>query len=814
MVAIDFNTGWSVQPNQSIFAQLSGGVGAQPVTLPHDAMLALPRTPDAPSGDSSGYFTGGSVAYTRTLDVPTDWRNQRVSLRFDGVYRDAAVYVNGDYAGQHPNGYAPFRIALDPFLRYGEPNEVRVEARAHRDSRWYSGLGIHRGVQLHVSGMVHFDGDGPRVSTPDVDDERAVVEIVHRVTNEGVSTVTARVETRLFDPGGAPVGVSSSPVTVRAGDSVLARQRLYVPQPRRWSVDEPSLYRAHGTLTVDSVAPDESTTSFGVRTLRLDPQHGLRINDEVVKLRGACIHHDNGMLGSAAIPRAEERRIELLKAAGFNAVRAAHNMISTPMLDACDRLGMLVMDEAFDMWAKGKNPFDYSLAFPEWWERDVEAMVERDFSHPSVIMYSIGNEVLDIGTPLGAVTGRALAEKVRELDSTRYVTNGISGFVATIADTLTQFKGEVAQLDSSGGVNELMSQMDELIDQISLSDAVTEKTVEGHAVLDVAGHNYAASRYAGELERFPDRIVLGTETLATQIDRNWALVQQYPHVLGDFTWTGFDYLGEAGLGVTRYADAPDQEMPISAYPALAAYCGDLDLTGYRRPSSYYREIVFGLRADPYIAVRRPESHGRDRRALGWAWSDTVSSWTWDVEPGAPMMVEVYSHAASVELFLNGESVGVQPTGAAHRFRAEFELAYQPGVLRAVAHGGAEMSVASASGERMLSARADRDVISADPADLAYVTIEIVDADGTLFTSRDQPVTVDVTGPAVLQGLGSARPITEESYLAGSHTTFDGRLLAVLRPTGPGSIALTAAGRSLGPVTVRVTASRPGTVTAL
>jgi beta-galactosidase len=493
----------------------------------------------------------------------------------------------------------------------------------------------------------------------------------------------------------------------------------------------------------------------------------------------------------------------LLKGAGFNAIRSAHDMISSSMLDACDRLGMLVMDETFDMWAKSKNPFDYSLAFPEWWERDVEAMVERDFSHPSVIMYSTGNEILDIGTPLGAATGRALAEKVRALDPTRFVTNGISGFVATIADTLTSFQEEVAKLDQSGGVNELMSQMDELIDQISGSDVTLEKTVEGHAVVDVAGHNYAAARYAGDLRRFPNRIVVGTETLASQIDRNWALVQRYPHVIGDFTWTGFDYLGEAGLGVTRYADDPAQQAPVSAYPALVAYCGDLDITGHRRPPSYYREIVFGLRTDPYIAVHRPEGYGRDRRALGWAWSDTVASWTWDVTPGTPTVVEVYSHEDAVELFLNGESLGVRPTGAAHRFRAEFEVAYRPGVLRTVAHGGGEMSLVTATGERMLRAQADRDVIRADTNDLSYISIEVVDASGTLDTCQDRLLRVQVDGPAVLQGLGSARPVTEESYRATSHTTFDGRMLAVVRPTGPGPIVVTVTGEGLAPVAVSV-----------
>ncbi|MHC6231881.1 glycoside hydrolase family 2 TIM barrel-domain containing protein [Arthrobacter sp. MMS24-T111] len=808
MTMKSFNRDWRVAPKISPFAQLQGGAGeGTPVTLPHDAILALPRSAGAPSGGRTAYYPGGAFEYRKNFDVPEAWRGKRVSLQFEGVYRDAMVYVNGTFAGQRPSGYSPFRVPLDPFLRYGAENIIRVDARAHDDSRWYTGAGIYRDVNLIVTELVHL---GPvRISTPDIDTGRAVVEVATTVVNESVETRTVRVGSELLDQGGEHITGGSAPVTLRAGASAVVRQRLYVEAPSLWSVDSPVLYTARTVLEDIADVLDEEATCFGIRSLQLDPIHGLRINGESVKLRGACIHHDNGPLGTATIARAEERRIELLKEAGFNAIRSSHNPMSPAMLDACDRLGMLVMDETFDMWTEGKSAFDYSLSFPEWWERDVEALVGKDYNHPSVVFYSIGNEIFETGDPLGSEWGRVLAEKVNSLDGTRFVTNGINPFVSVLSDVMGMMQENAGAANGDGGVNAIMNAAD-FMGQISAAPMVTERTEASFAMLDVAGLNYGEARYELDRELFPNRLVIGTETYPPRIAHNWHLVQNNPRVLGDFTWTGWDYLGEVGAGRVKYADAPPEfEAP---FPWLSAHTGDIDITGHRRPISYYREIVFGLRTEPYIAVLRAEHHGRDVLPGMWAWSDSVASWSWDIPNGAPIAVEVYTGGDEVELLLNGRSVGVSATGASKQFIADFDIAYEPGELTAVAYkDGVEHGrtvLRSAQGQTLLTAFADRSELRGDDSDLSYIAVELRDAQGNLASARDVLVDVTVEGPGVLQGLASARPDTQERFDAHQRTTFDGRALAIVRPTNPGTITVTVSAEGLEPVILTLEARLP------
>ncbi|MFF3372279.1 glycoside hydrolase family 2 TIM barrel-domain containing protein [Streptomyces sp. NPDC002680] len=813
MIRTSFNDGWQVRPKVNPFAELSGHVVPfRPVTLPHDAMIEQRRAvPDEVTmeGAAGAYFPGGVFEYRKTFAVPEEQRGKRIFVEFEGVYRDATVYINGDYAGQRPYGYSHFRIDADRFLRFGEDNEIRVEARAHRDSRWYTGAGIYRDTWLLVGEVVRIAPDGVRVTTPDIDGSRAVVEVATEVTNDSIEVRTIPVVTEIRDASGAVVATDTSKVTVLPGEPTTVRQRLYVPFPALWSPESPVLYDCHVALG----EVDREAVGFGIRSLQLDPKHGLRVNGEAVKLRGACVHHDNGILGAATYARAEERRVELLKEAGFNAIRISHQPMSKAMLDACDRHGMLVVDETFDVWTSGKTEFDYSLNFPEWWERDVEAMVAKDYNHPSVIMYSIGNEIPETGSPFGAAWGRKLAEKVRSLDSTRYVTNAVNGMLAVMSElgALQQQALEQAAEDGAG-INTLMADAGDAMNAISASELVTERTAESFAVLDVAGMNYAEARYALDRDLFPNRIILGTETFPTRIDGNWRLVEEYGHVIGDFTWTGWDYLGEVGVGRPQYLaeDGAGQQPAHNApYPYLVAGCGDIDITGHRRPASYYREIVFGLRSEPYIAVRRPEYHGRTWAGSPWAWSDTVSSWTWPGSEGAPITVEVYSDADEVELIGNGNSLGRRPVGADHRFRTEFGIAYVPGELVAVAYRDdvetGRSSLQWAGGPVRLNAEADREVIRATGGDLAYVSLTLTDAKGTLHTAADRRVSVEVSGAGVLLGLGSADPWTEEPFDTTDRLTYEGRALAVLRPTGPGKIRLTATAEGCDPVDVVVTA---------
>lgn len=805
MFETTFNDGWVARPKTSIFAQLRAGAESEvTVTLPHDAVFAGERSP-AGAG-AQAFFPGGTFEYLKQFDAPDTWRDRRVALHFHGVYRDAMVFVNDAFVAQRPSGYSEFFVELDPFLRYGATNTVRVEVRARDDSRWYTGAGIYRDVRLLVTSPVHIAPRGVTVTTPDVDDERAVVETAVSVRNTGRSTVTRTIDVRLVAPDGTAAAEAHVPVTVRPGETATARTRSYVSDPRRWAIDHPHLYTAEVSVRDGDSLDDERRIRFGIRTLQLDPRHGLRINGETVKLRGTCVHHDNGILGAASFAGAEERKVALLKAAGFNAVRAAHSPFAESFLDACDRLGMLVMDEAFDVWADSKSPLDYSLAFPEWWERDLEAMVAKDRNHPSVILYSLGNEILEVGNPHGAAIGRALAERVRALDPTRFLTNGINAVVSIMPAMLAQLAQHRA---NAGGVNAVMAGQPRIMDEVVKSDMVAEATAESFAVLDVAGWNYADVRYLQDLDAFPDRIVVGTETFPNAIASNWELVTEYPHLIGDFTWTGIDYLGEVGIGRLQYDDEPYAfEAP---YPWITAWCGDLDITGFRRPASYYREIVFGLRTDPYIAVHRPENHARTAVRGRWSWSDSIASWTWDIAPGTPVRVEVYADADEVELLLNETPIARVTPGSDLPLVAHFEVLYQPGELTAVSYrGGDETGRTSlvTAGAPSLVASVDRSTATADHGDLVFVELELRDEQGVLYTAADREVTVSVEGAGTLIALGSGRPVTLERYDSGRHTTFDGRALAVVRPTEAGSIRVIASADGLEEAVVLVTATPP------
>jgi hypothetical protein len=793
-----FNADWAYRQSLGPFAAVQGASAVPtPVTLPHDALRDAERAADVPSRGASAYYPPGAYAYLKTFEVPADWAERVVSLEFQGAYRHAMVFVNDQLAGNRADGYARFLVNIKPFLRYGDSNEVRVEVRSGQDSRWYSGAGLHRPVFLHVNHPLHIALDGVRITTLDVEPDQAVVEVATSVVNEGLNTQTVTLSTTVHGPTGAQVEGDETPVTVAPGETCLVRQRMYVVDPARWSVDDPSLYTARSTL---GAAGDEVITRFGIRTLQVDPRKGLRINGEPVLLRGACIHHDNGPLGAAAVDRAEERRIQLLKAAGFNAIRSAHNPLSPAMLDACDRLGMLVMDEAFDMWVRTKSPYDYALDFPQWWAVDLESMVTKDYNHPSVIMYSLGNEIVEVGTPHGSRLARQMAEQVRRLDRSRLVTNGVNAAL-TVLD-------EFNQMTAGGGLNDLGDGMNRL----GMGENATRRTTESSSVLDVLGLNYAEGRYAPDREQFPHRVIVGSETFPSKIGRLWPMVVESPNVIGDFTWTGWDYLGEVGIGAPVYAeDHPDAAPSLEReFPYLTAWSGDLDITGHRRPVSYYREIVFGLRREPYLAVCRPERHGHTITLQSpWGWSDSVSSWTWPGFDGRPITVEVYADADEVALLLDGAEIARGPVGTTKPMVAELETSYQPGHLVAIAYrDGAEVgrtALASASGDLAVVAWADRAELRAGGGDLAYISIEVQDAHGTVATGADRPVTVEVSGAGVLAGMCSANRKTTERFDSPTWTTFDGRALAVVRPTDVGAITVTVTSDRLAPAVVELSA---------
>lgn len=798
-----FNDSWAFGPKPSIFEALSPAGPKQIVSLPHDAVLAGGRAAEGSGGSHTGYFFGGAWQYEKTLEAPAAWADRQVTLEFEGVYRDAMVYINGNLAGQCPNGYTRFFVDATPHLSYGGPNKITVEARAHEDSRWYSGGGLYRPVNLLVGGAVHFTPEGPRITPTPTGDDLATVRINTEVVNTRRTTCTVTVEAELRDRSGAVVALERAPFTVLPHERLGSRLRLYLENPVRWDVANPYLYDAVVRLLDGDEVLDEAAAQFGVRTLDLDPRKGLLVNGEVVNLRGCCIHHDNGIVGSATFEAAEERRLRILKEAGFNAVRSAHNPASRALLEACDRLGMFVMEEFSDIWAASKSHLDYHTSFARWWQTDVDAMVARDYNHPSVIMYSIGNEIMEVGTPLGARQGRLIADRIRRQDPSRVVLNSINCAIAAIDQLAALFGGGAGGQDE--GFNAALSVQDTLA-QVMQLPMIGDLIEESCSYLDVVGYNYGDGRYLQDHQAHPNRIIVGSETFPTQIDHLWTLVKDTPHLIGDFAWVGWDYLGESGVGRVKY---PDEPVEFAApYPWLTTSSGDIDITGHRRAVSYYREVVFGLRRDPYLVVQDPAHAGHPAVIQAWSWNDATPSWTWDVPDGAPVTAEAYADADEVAFVLNGDEVARTAVGDEQGCLARASVPYRPGELTAVAYRDGEVvgthTLRTAGSPATIHAIAYTPGDRALERDLEYVEITVVDASGTVCPQAELPVTVTVDGPGALQGLGTGRQATEESFLADTCTTHQGRALAAVRPQGDG-----------GPIVVTITSDGlPGTTLAL
>lgn len=830
-----FNKGWILNPLDAyeIFLNPNSVKEERQVTLPYDAMLLETRNKDVPMGRNTGFYPDGQCTLMKKFTAPKDWKEKTVTLEFEGVYTNSMVYINGNYAGGCPHGYTCFTVSADPFLNYGEENEVKVMAKTHLDSRWYTGLGIYRSVNLLEGDLCHITAYGHRISTLNADGLGAEILVETEAENLRHTNASVYITTTVEDMDGNKAAESGAPLTLYGGEKENLAQRIFIPRAKLWDIDSPYLYTVTTRIVEGGKVLDESSCRVGVRTLSLDAENGLRMNGRVLKLRGACVHHDNGLIGSAAIPRAEQRRVRLLKEAGFNAVRSAHNPISRAFLDACDQYGMVVMDELTDMWTQRKGDWDYSTSFPSHWPQLVESIVAKDYNHPSVLLYSIGNEIHETGTSHGAKIGRRLARRLKELDPTRYTTNSVNLLMAGRGQLSMEsamgtgqeanpaaFAAEAGQEANPAAfadlgqmsadsiknmdINEMMNNLGPLMDMLVAGEAIGRITEETFSCVDVAGYNYAASRYAADRDRYPSRVIVGSETFPRDIAKNWDIVKKYPHIIGDFTWTGWDYLGEAGIGATTYEE--DGSQGNAEYPWYIAWCGDLDITGHRRPVSYYREIVFGLRSQPYVAVRYPQTFGKTAKPGSWDFIDGISSWTWPQREGKPVEVEVYAPGDRVELYLNGQKAG---EGALQDYKALIQTIYYPGELLAVSYDGdketGRYSLVTAKEKVALDVRADRAIINADETDLCYIDISLMDENGVVNPAADRTVTASVEGAGILAGLGSANPTSEESFLAGSFRTCEGRLLAVVRPVCAGEITVTIEAENCDPATVRIQA---------
>lgn len=767
-----FDSGWKFHRGGAQGAEnpLFDDAAWRVVNLPHDWSIEdLPGT-DSPfnvnaiSQVNGGFTTGGTGWYRKTFSFPAELKGKSFRIRFDGAYMNSDIWLNGQYIGNHPYGYSSFWFDITKKLSFDDKNVIAVKVKNEgENSRWYSGSGIYRHVWLEVLPPVHIGTWGTYITTPVITKDEAEVRIVTVIENESSENKTLKLITTFIDNNSKPVGQTETQVNTEAGGNNSSVQQIRIIKPMLWDTETPFLYRAISEIWSENELIDRKETSFGIRSISFSVREGFLLNGKPMKLKGGCVHHDNGPLGAKAYDRAEERRVELLKASGFNAVRCSHNPPSPAFLDACDRLGMLVMDEAFDMWSDPKNPNDYHLWFDQWWRKDIENMVLRDRNHPSIIMWSIGNEIPGRQKPEVIETAGKLAGYVRKLDPTRPVTSA---------------------------VNDLKPYQDPFF-----------------ATLDIAGYNYASGGdhnqqgiYEQDHIRVPERIMVGTESYALEAFGAWMDVIDNSYLIGDFVWTAFDYIGEASIGWRGYWQKQD------FFPWNLAYCGDIDICGWKRPQSYYRDVLW-KQNQISIWVKPPQSSfplnpGRQDWSK-WHWNDVVDSWNWEGNEGKTMEVTVYSSCEQAELFLNGKSLGKKPTDRLTKFIATWQVPYQPGILHATGFNGkkkaAEAELKTAGVPETIKLTADRYQIKADGQDLSYITVELADKNGLRNPNAAYPVSFSIEGPGTIIAVGNANPVSLESYTLPQRLAWHGRCLVIVKSdTKSGKITLKASSDGLPP----------------
>ncbi len=719
--------------------------------LPHDWSIEGEFNAEYPTSGGGGYVQAGIGWYRKTFEVPASWEGQNVSIYFEGVYMNAEVFINGQSLGVHPYGYTSFTHDLSPFLHFGEENviAVRVDNSQQTNCRWYSGSGIYRHVWLRVTHPIHIPQWGVAITTPEISSKRATVEIRTRVKNETDVLQQVELSTHLSRRGReeeTPRSIAKSQTTidVQPGEEREVLQTFRIKKTALWTPETPNLYEAQLSITQNGETLDGVEIPFGVRTISFSAEEGFKLNGESVIFNGGCVHHDNGCLGAKAYDRAEERKVELLKAAGFNAVRTSHNPPSEAFLEACDRLGLLVIDEIYDGWRDEKTPFDHHLYIDEWWQRDVASMVLRDRNHPSIVMWSSGNEIIERTNPEAVETADMLNSYIRSLDPTRPVTSAMTTW----------------------------GQGWEIFDPL-------------FATHDVGGYNYQLHYAESDHERVPSRIILQTESYPKDAFFCWDMADKHDYIIGDFVWTAMDYLGESGIGRYYYPGEPDGEhWEAELFPWHGAYCGDIDLLGWRKPISHYRDMLYNGDEMLYLAVREPNPHDGKIKLTSWAVWPTWESWTWPGYEGQDVEVEVYSRYPKVRLYLDGKLIGEQPTTRAEEFKATFSVPYQPGELKAVGVvDGEEHSPAvlkTASGAAKIQLHADRIAIHADGQDLSFVIVEILDENGVLQADAEHELQFEVEGPGSIIAVDNGDLRDTDSYVGTTRHAWNGRAMVVVK----------------------------------
>lgn len=763
-MVLDWNTGWEFTNQEGI---------TYDVELPHDAMLHEKRDPNCHNGVNTGFFPGGKYKYEKRFLIQTEEVSKDIRVRFEAVYRNARILLNGIEICTHVYGYTEFEVNLSGKIQLGENIiTVLVDNSLEPNSRWYSGSGIIRPVSMIIREKVH----------PSI----LIIKTVS-IMPTLISVVTdANAILKIISQEGESVNYKEKTceqiIERNISDKPICQHILEIQDAQLWSESTPYLYTC-----VLQMQDEELKSNFGIRTLSWDAKSGLQVNGERVLLRGGCIHHDNGVLGACGYGEAEARRVRILKEAGYNALRIAHNPASRALLDACDKLGMYVMDEAFDGWYVPKTYHDYGRDFWENWKRDIRAMVEKDINHPSVIMYSIGNEVSETASEEGVNLAGEMSDYVKTLDASRPTTAGINVLlnvytnmgVGVYKDSENyqkkplppKTKGYKEKKTGSAFFNAMAGRLGKLMFFMSagrkgekVSSPVAEK-------LDILGLNYAGSRFEPDLKKYPNRLMVASETMVTDLPYNWEYVKKYPAILGDFVWAAWDYLGEACIGDYTYQD-------YSGLPLLAG-SGTIDITGNITAEAYFQQVIWGIRKNPYIGITPLNHNGKKIKKSAWRFTNAVASWNWPGYEGQMAKVEVYSSGKYVKLVHNAKVLG---TKKLKEYRTIFKVPYQKGELTAYALDEQKRIISShtiKSGTEGLEISAVPEMI--DDGKLVFLPIEFVDNSGLLRPDIEQKVKLTIEDKKIkLIGFGSALAKTDDNYLGNEFTSYRGRVLAVLK----------------------------------
>lgn len=755
------------------------------VDLPHDWSVERlkiqrkgvsigPFSKMSPGDIDTGQTMGGEGWYRKHFSLSEADREKRIFLYVEAAYNQSEIYVNGQKVHYNVYGYTPYKVDITPYLNFPmdsgtskkTDNLIAVKViNEGRNSRWYAGSGLFRHVWLIRTNSLHLDSWDTYVDASKVKSNKGLVSLSTVIHNEGSRSTKAKVGVKIYSPGNKLVWESEEQTA--ATDSALYRTTFSIDKPLLWSVDTPQLYTAELSLTTENGEQDKITVPFGIRTIAFSAEKGFLLNGKSLKLKGCCVHHDNGLLGSAAFRRADERKAELLKQNGFNAVRLSHNMASENFLNACDRLGLLVIHETFDQWQDAKREEDYHRFFDKWSDYDLSQSIRRDRNHPSIIMWSLGNEIAERADPRGEQIVKRLSATVHRLDTSRATTAAVNSFWDR-----RQYTWE-------------------------------KDSYRAFRNIDVAGYNYMWQKYESDHKTYPHRVMYGSESYPKEMSQNWNLVEKHPYIIGDFVWTGMDYLGEAGLGHALQLGKNEHDTQFMGWPWYNSWCGDIDLIGEKKPQSYYRDVVW-RRRPVTMAVHVPVAEGKKEVVNGWGWPDEQLSWNWRGQEGRRMQVNVYSRSPKVKLYLNDKLVGEQVTDP-YTYTTTFSVPYAPGILMAKTSNGKTCKLETTSQPVSIRLNADRDRLKIRTEDLSYVTIELIDRQGRVVPDNDVSVKISCSGNGRIIASGNGAYADMQSFRSLVPATFRGRAQAVVQPTGKGNITLTVSSNVLSEASVTLEA---------